>query len=138
MSTSERDLTRLLTGMEPELRPGRYVFTHAERVPEGLHPVVTVAEDEALTIVCAQEEADAAGLPYDYVAAWVTLRIHSALDAVGLTAAVSSVLAEADMSCNVIAGYYHDHLFVSHDDGPQAVDLLRSLAARSGNGTVKR
>ncbi|CAM4328411.1 ACT domain-containing protein [Nocardiopsis rhodophaea] len=136
MTAAEHDLTRLLTGMEPELRPGRYVFTRAERIPQGVHPIVTVAEDEALTIVCPQEQADATGLPYDYVAAWITLRVHSALHAVGLTATVAGVLAEADMSCNIVAGYYHDHLFVSHADGPRAVDLLRSVAARSATGTV--
>ncbi|MBB6171574.1 hypothetical protein HNR23_001634 [Nocardiopsis mwathae] len=134
MSTAEHDLTRLLTGMRPELRPGRYVFTHADRVPEGVQPVVTVAEDEALTIVCRQAEADAAGLAYDYQAAWITLRVHSALEAVGLTAAVSAVLADADLSCNVVAGFHHDHLFVPHTDGPRAVELLRSLAARAADG----
>ncbi|WP_236700742.1 ACT domain-containing protein [Allosalinactinospora lopnorensis] len=132
MSTAEHDLSRLLTGMEPELRPGAYVFArcaHRDPLPKGVRPVVTVAEDEALTVVCAKGEADAAGLAYDYVAGWITLRIHSALEAVGLTAAVSSTLAEAGVSCNVVAGYYHDHLFVSYEDGPRAVELLRELDA---------
>ncbi|MDA8371661.1 MAG: ACT domain-containing protein [Nocardiopsaceae bacterium] len=134
MSTGEHDLARLLSGMEPLLRPGRYVFAHTEQVPAGVRPVVTVAEDEGLTVVCTQEEADAAELAYTYVAAWITLRIHSALDAVGLTRAVSGVLADAGLSCNVVAGYFHDHLFVPYDDGPWAVDLLRGLAAGTGTG----
>jgi hypothetical protein len=128
----ERDLTRLLSGMRPELRPGRYVFTTvAGGVPDGVTPVVTVAEDEGLTVVLRQEEADAAGLPYGHVAGWITLRVHSALEAVGLTAAVSRALADAGLSCNVIAGYHHDHLFVPYDRATLAVAVLEDLAGRA-------
>jgi uncharacterized protein len=66
--------------------------------------VVTVAEDEGLTVVVPQAEADAAALGYGYVAVWITLRVHSALDAVGLTATVAQVLAGAGLNCNVVAG----------------------------------
>ncbi|MFF8846292.1 ACT domain-containing protein [Streptomyces sp. NPDC015127] len=130
--TGESDLRKLLSGMRPELNPGRYVFTTAEGgVPSGLTPVVTVAESEGLTLVVRREEADAAGMAYDYVAGWITLRVHSALAAVGLTAAVSRELAEAGLSCNVIAGFHHDHLFVPYEHAEQAVSLLEDLARRS-------
>jgi hypothetical protein len=132
--SAERDLGRLLSGMQPALHPGRYVFTTVSGVtaPPGLAPVVTVVEDEGLTLVVQQEDADAARLPYDYVAGWITLRIHSALDAVGLTAAVAQALAEAGLSCNVVAGFHHDHLFVPHARAAEAVALLERLADRSG------
>lgn len=101
--------------MRPALHPGQFVFTSVPRpVPPGLRPVVTVAEDEGLTLVVAPQQADAAGLAYDYVAAWITLQVTSALDAVGLTAAVASALARAGLSCNVVAGFHHDHLFVPY------------------------
>ncbi|MFF5973575.1 ACT domain-containing protein [Streptomyces sp. NPDC012769] len=127
----ERDLTRLLAGMRPELHPGRYVFTTvAGPAPAGLAPVVTVAEREGLTMVVRLEDADAASLAYDYVAGWITLRVHSALDAVGLTAAVAGALADAGMSCNVVAGYHHDHLFVEHARADEALAVLEALARR--------
>ncbi|GGT30233.1 ACT domain-containing protein [Streptomyces purpureus] len=128
--SGEHDLTRLLTGMRPRLNPGPYVFTTVPgpAVPPGVHPVVTVAETEALTLVVRQAEADAASLPYDYVAAWITLRVHSALDAVGLTAAVSTALAGAGISCNVVAGFHHDHLFVDQGRAGDALTVLRELA----------
>jgi hypothetical protein len=127
--TGERDLAKLLGGMRPQLNPGRYVFTTvADGVPPGATPVVTVAEDEGLTLVLRQEDADAAGLAYDYVAGWITLRVHSALEAVGLTAAVAAVLARAELSCNVVAGFHHDHLFVPHERAAEAVTLLCTLA----------
>ncbi|MER8157927.1 ACT domain-containing protein [Streptomyces sp. NPDC094472] len=130
--TGESDLRKLLSGMRPELNPGRYVFTTVEGgIPSGVTPVVTVAEDEGLTLVVPREEADAAGLAYDYVAGWITLRVHSALEAVGLTAAVSRELADAGLSCNVVAAFHHDHLFVAYEHADRAVAVLESLARRS-------
>ncbi|MFB8405995.1 ACT domain-containing protein [Streptomyces sp. NPDC055912] len=134
---AERDLTRLLAGMRPELDPGRYVFTTVDGpAPAGVAPVVTVIEDEGLTLVVRQEEADAAGLPYDYVAGRITLRVHSALDAVGLTAAVAGALAGEGLSCNVVAGFHHDHLFVEHTRAEEALAVLEGLAAR-GSGDAR-
>lgn len=131
--SGERDLRILLSRMRPVLNPGRYVFTTASGtgVPPGVSPVVTVAEPEGLALVAAMEEADTAGLAYDYVAGWITLRVHSALDAVGLTAAVAQELAAAGLSCNVVAGLHHDHLFVPYERAAEAVDLLEDLARRS-------
>lgn len=132
---AESDLRRLLAGMRPELVPGRYVFTTVAdgRVPPGVTPVATVAEAEGLTLVLREEEADRAGLGHDYTAGRITLRVHSALDAVGLTAAVAAELASAGLSCNVVAGFHHDHLFVPHERAAEAVRLLERLSARSAS-----
>ncbi|GAA4668289.1 ACT domain-containing protein [Streptomyces chumphonensis] len=129
--SGERDLSKLLSDMRPDLRHGAYVFTTVVGpAPDGVRPVASVTEDEGSTLVITKEEADAAGLPYDYVAGWITLRVHSALAAVGLTAAVSTALAEAGISCNVVAGYHHDHLFVPYDRSSVAVAVLEDLAGR--------
>ncbi|MDX6300294.1 MAG: uncharacterized protein QOF53_1508 [Nocardioidaceae bacterium] len=130
--SGERDLTRLLETIQPELRPGRFVFTTVTRPPEGVDPVALVREDEGVTLVLAQDDADRLSLPYDYVAAMVTLRVHSSLDAVGLTAAVARTLADEEISCNVMSGFFHDHLFVPLDQGPRVVALLRDLAPVRG------
>lgn len=127
----ERDLQVLIRSMQPDLQPGRFVFVTCGEVPEGAEPLAWVREDEGVTVVLGQEAADRLGLPYDFVAAMITLRVHSSLAAVGLTAAVARALADAGISCNVIAGYHHDHLFVPHDDGLRATQLLRDLAARA-------
>jgi uncharacterized protein len=129
----ETDLHKLLTRMRPQLNPGRYVFSTAAvgGIPSGVTPVVTVAEPEGLTLVVPQQDADATELAYDYVAAWITLRVHSALEAVGLTAAVAQALADAGLSCNVVAGFYHDHIFVPYDHAAQALAVLENLAQRS-------
>jgi uncharacterized protein len=125
----ERDLITLLAGLDPVQRPGRFVFASTREVPPGVDAVAVIREEEGTTLVLEQAVADALGLDYDFVAAMITLRVHSALDAVGLTAQVAARLAEADISCNVIAGYHHDHLFVPWSRAADAVELLRHPAA---------
>ena len=128
MTSGERDLAVLLASMSPVLVPGEFVFVTTDVVPSDLRPRATVVEDEGVTLVLTREEADEQGWGYDFVAAWITLRVHSALDAVGLTAAVSAVLTQEGISCNVIAGVHHDHLFVQWDRRDDALAALRSLS----------
>ncbi len=125
---AETDLAVLLRGMSPRLNDGAYVYTSVPlTIPPAADPVVVVREHEGLTLVLRREQADDLGLPYDYVAAWITLEIHSALEAVGLTAAVSSALAKSGISANVVAGLRHDHLFVSYADAERAMQALEAL-----------
>ncbi|WP_372874119.1 ACT domain-containing protein [Pseudomonas sp.] len=127
--TGETSLPTLLRSMQPVLNSGDYVFCclkdHSQLL--GLQPLGSFHEREGLTVILPRQQAEQLGLNFDYVAAWLTLEVHSALSAVGLTATVASALAEAGISCNVIAGYYHDHLFVAAVDGPRAQALLRQL-----------
>jgi hypothetical protein len=88
-----------------------------------------VREAEGLTLVLGLEDADRDGLEHAGALEWITLNVHSALDAVGLTAAFSTALAVAGLSANVIAGLHHDHVFVAAGQGEQALSVLRSLSA---------
>jgi uncharacterized protein len=133
--TGETNLQALLAGMSAQLRPERFVFTTVREAPAGAQPVVSVVEDEGLTLVLRQDEADRLRLEYEGVFAMVTLRVYSALEAVGLTAAVATTLAAADMSCNVVAGFFHDHLFVQTERGEEAIALLDELARRGSAGS---
>lgn len=124
------DLSELLKGLAPELQEGAYVFVStSEEIEWGrVQPLATFREQEGLTLILERNQADALGYAYDYVAAWITLKVHSSLAAVGLTAAFSNALAKAQISCNVMAGYYHDHLFVAQEEVQRAMDTLRKLA----------
>jgi hypothetical protein len=119
MSTAWHDL-------RPSLHPDPYVFAQVPAVPPG-GAFAVIREDEGTTVVLAQAQADRLGLPYGYVAARITLTIGSDLAAIGLTAEVSRILAQAGISCNVIAGLAHDHLFVDFERGPEALGLLERL-----------
>lgn len=131
----ETDLETLLESMRPVVREGDYVYAlwpHGKPLEGDIE--AAVREAEGLTVVLRRGEADRLGLNYDFVAAWITLQIHSALEAVGLTAAVSSALTHAGISCNVLAGFHHDHLLVPAAEAGRALDVLHLL----GRGIVLR
>jgi len=124
----EKDLQILLKSMEPTLHPGEYVFctiAEADFSQLNINEIVCFfREEENITVILKQETADSLKLPYSYIASWITLTVHSSLEAVGLTAAFSNALAQSDISCNVIAGYYHDHIFVDRKDASNAMKVL--------------
>lgn len=122
----ERDLAVLLATMRPELNDGEWVFCSVSELPPGVEPIATIREPEGLSVVVARATADMHGWAYGFVAEWITLTVHSALDAVGLTAAVATRLTEHDISCNVVAGRLHDHLFVPADRADEAVAVLQA------------
>ena len=64
----------------------------------------TVDEDEGLTAVVSVADAERLGIEPGFIATWLTLEVHSALDSVGLTAAVATALAAEEIACNVLAG----------------------------------
>lgn len=127
----EKNIFKLIANMEPVLNEGDYVFASvldSEAIPREIL-VCEMREREGTSIVLSQRDADELGLKYDYVASWITLNIHSSLEAVGLTAAFSKVLSDHGIGCNVIAGYYHDHIFVDKKDRQKAVEALQAMAA---------
>ena len=118
----ERDLRVLLRTMEPVLHPEPYGFAVREgALPSGTF--ATVAEAEGMTVV-APLAALGGGEPW----ARISLKVHSDLAAVGLTAAFAAALAAEGISCNVIAGVHHDHLFVQWDRRMDAMTALRKLS----------
>jgi len=124
------DLEQLLAQMQPALNPGRYAFV---AVPDDatLDPrriIASVREPEGLSAILPEQDALDLGLPVAFSAAWITLRVHSDLAAIGLTAAFAAALAHAGIGCNVVAGVHHDHLFVPFDQAQQAMDALHALS----------
>lgn len=128
--TGETNLQALLATLHPVLRDGEYVYVlwpHGRALEPGIQ--AAVREAEGLTVVLPRETADSLGLTYDFVGAWITLQVHSELEAVGLTAAVGKALTDARISCNVLAGFHHDHLLVPAADAPRALEVLHELSA---------
>ena len=123
------NLSVLLGSMEPKLHDGVYVYCVAPHGSDvaGLSPVATISESEGLTLVLSEEQAIGAGLRVLFRAAWITLMVHSDLEAVGLTAAFAHALGQAGISCNVVAGAYHDHIFVPFEQAQLAMEALIEL-----------
>ncbi len=127
----ETNLSKLIRDMQPTLNPGEYVFATVDTT-DGVDRTDVLGEfkeKEGTTLIIARQRADALKLSYGHVAAWITLEVHSALEATGLTAAFSTALAQHQISCNVVAGYHHDHLFVPYDDRDRAINVLKNLSA---------
>lgn len=116
----------MLAGMAPVRNAGRHAFrtlAEGEAVPEGA--LGTFREAEGLSVIVPAADGEAPAM------AWITLSVHSALDGVGLTAAVSGALAEAGIACNMVAAHHHDHLFVPEEDAERAMAVLKALQASS-------
>jgi len=126
----ETDLSILLRSMKPQLNEGEYVFcTLKDSNKIDFNQVIgSFKEQEGLTIIIPMVVADQWKLSYSYVASWITLTVHSSLEAVGLTAAFAKALADERISCNVIAAFYHDHIFVSVADKERAMTVLERLS----------
>jgi hypothetical protein len=127
-ANGEKSLDRLIRTMNPVLRGGAYLFCALPAdaaIPAGA--VAVFRELEGTTVVIERSDAEADRLDPLYVAAWITLTVHSDLDAVGFLAAITNALAAAGISCNVFSAINHDHLFVPYEQGDRAVEILRAL-----------
>lgn len=124
--TGVTNLQQLIANMEPVLNEGEYVFatvTSLEGIPRN-STICEIQEKEGTTLILSKVNAEKLGLSFEYIAAWITLNIHSSLEAVGLTAAFATELGNHNISCNVVAGYYHDHIFVDIKDAQKAMEVL--------------
>ena len=130
--SGERDLRTLLASLSPKLDPEPYVFVGGlEAVPVGITPLTTFREAEGLSLVVAASVWAETGRGASASYARLTMTVHSSLEAVGMTAAMATALTERGISANVVAAYYHDHIFVPWDRRHEAMDAIRALAMRA-------
>ena len=126
----ESNLTKLIQQMEPLLNKGEFVFVSVEKSNDILREDILCEfkEKEGITLILNRKKADDLKLSYTYIASWITLKIHSSLEAVGLTAAFSSELTKYNISCNVVAGFYHDHIFIDVKNTLKAMNVLTDFS----------
>ena len=131
---SEKDLAKLCATLSPVMAEATYVYCSFPEftLPTELLAFCIIREREGLTAIIERDEALRCGLAYTYDARLITLSVHSSLEAVGFIAVISRKLAGAGISCNVLAGYYHDHILVPVDKAEEAMTLLLEIAASSG------
>lgn len=130
----ETNLTTLLAGMRPALKPGNFVFAtlpDGRPVPAASDPVMVFREAEGRTLIAREDAARAAGLAAAFRCRMITLEVHSSLEAVGFLAAVTTRLAAAGIGVNPVSACFHDHLFVPVERAEEAVAILRAMAAEN-------
>ena len=126
----ESDLNIILKTLKPFLHDGEYVFCQVpDQYPIDLNDIISYfKEAEGVTIILSKITADRFKLPYSFISAWITLTVHSSLESVGLTAAFSNALAAAGISCNVVAAFFHDHIFVDIKNAQKSMEVLGALS----------
>ena len=126
----EKELGSLLKKLNPTLNEGDYVFCTKKDMKgcDFNNILMSFKEHEGITIILTQEEADRLQFEYSFIAKWITLTVHSSLAAVGLTAAFSKALTKENISCNVVAGYFHDHIFVDKKNAQKALEVLNKFS----------
>ncbi|CAM3826790.1 ACT domain-containing protein [Vibrio aquimaris] len=125
------DLDQLLLSMQPKLSDGEFVFCTVKDDLQNytkVKPLASFIEAEGLTLVLEKDMAEKSGIDFEGIYRQITLTVHSSLEAVGLTAAVSTKLASKGISANVIAAYYHDHIFVPASKANAALAALMELS----------
>ena len=131
----EVDLDRLLALLQPVLQPGEFVFCSISPRPyselDKLQPLACYHEAEGFSVVLKKDIAQQHGIKHTSAWRCITLSVHSSLDAVGFTAAVARKLAANGIPANVIAAFYHDHVFVPEELADQALRFLTEFEAGS-------
>jgi len=126
----EKKEQTILKKLNPKLNNGEYVFCSVNNIEkiESNKIIGSFKEKEGVSIILSKKEAINLRLSYSFIAAWITLRVYSSLEYVGLTATFSNALSNNGISCNVISGYYHDHIFVNINDKDKAMNILKNLS----------
>ena len=130
MPQSVRDTGAMIAGMTPRLKDGAFVFctTTSSAVIEAAarQALCFFREEEGVTLVLPVDVAATLGFDTALAMKRIELEVFSALDGVGLTAAVASALAAVGIPCNMVAAYHHDHVFVPAGMAEQAVAVLEA------------
>lgn len=119
--------------MQPELNPGTYLYAtlSSDQTVLVSDLVSLIREPEGVSVIVSEADAERLGLKAVFRCAWITLTVNSDLQAVGLTAAFSTALGRAGISCNVVAGTNHDHIFVPVGQAQAAMQALHALQSHA-------
>ena len=125
------NLKEILRNINPRLLDETFVFITSSEPPEdlinSLKPKATFLEDEGITLVINQKDADAHSLQYDAIFKCISLGVHSSLESHGLISTITRELTKHKISSNIFSGYFHDHIFVQDNLAVEALKVISSL-----------
>lgn len=134
---AEADLSTLLSTLQVIQREGVWRFETIDKDEASWAELVNLRgvrdiamlfqEREGLTVITSADDET----PDANRWAWLELSVYSDLQAVGFLAKVAAALADADVPCNAVAAFHHDHIFVPEAKAEAAIvaiEALRTLA----------
>lgn len=112
------------------LNLGNYVFCTTKDLKQfNISEIILFFRaDERLPLILEEQVADSLQLDYPFISSWITLTVHSSLEAVGLPVAFSKALTNENISCNVVAGYFYNHIFIDRKDAKKAMTILNKFS----------
>lgn len=127
--SGQRNLTEVLKSLQISCDNIEYGFgtikTNAIELTSEI--LGTFKETEGLTVIAQKEYLEKNNIHHEGIYAKLTIEVHTSLELVGLTAVLAKQLGENNISANVIAGYFHDHIFVQYDLREKAIVALNHL-----------
>ncbi|GAB3037261.1 ACT domain-containing protein [Bowmanella dokdonensis] len=129
--SGEINLDHLIQSMQPVLHEELFVFVTrpaTQALPGNLIPRMQFLEQEGMTLIVEQYQADLQGWDYQFPCRMITLNVHSSLEAIGFLAKITVALAKRQMGVNPVSAFYHDHLFVPADKADEAMQCLIQLS----------
>ena len=131
----EADLSKLLSSLSVTRRDGLWRFETIQPEQASWADLVTLRgvrdiammfqETEGLTLITSALNET----PQDCRWVWLELSVFSDLQAVGFLARVAGALSAADVPCNAVAAFHHDHIFVPEAKAEAAINALEELRA---------
>ncbi|WHI46924.1 ACT domain-containing protein [Microbulbifer sp. VAAF005] len=128
------DLGKLLDDMNPQLFESEYVFCHVSgQLSDYVHlqPRASFIEPEGLTLILLKSIAENENIRFESTYKQIMLTVHSSLNAVGLTAVIPNKLMSKGISANVVAAYFHDHIFVQSEKAKAALSALYEISGKN-------
>mgnify|MGYP001570329292 FL=1 len=127
--TGQTNLSEVLKSMQVSCDNIEYGFASVKDKQVNFDEQVlgTFKENEGLTVIAQKEYLETNNIQYEGPYAKLTIEIHTSLELVGLTAVLAKKLAENQISANVVAGYFHDHIFVQYAVRQKAIEAINNL-----------
>lgn len=128
--TGQTNLQEVLDSMQVSCDEVKYGFATVEQdgtIDFDDRVLGAFRETEGLTLIADVNYLDDKAIEHEGPFAKLTIDVHTSLELVGLTAVLATKLADNNISANVVAAYFHDHVFVQHTHRDEAISVLQSL-----------
>ena len=102
----------------PKIESGKFEFITTKAVNVPKNAVAMIKETKGTTLVVPTNKTGGE------IFALISLMNETKLTQTGITAKFSKALSDAEIPCNVFAGFYHDHILVPYHLREKAIEII--------------